>query len=1181
MRKRIGQLAAGKFECAKPILEFSEKVVEISVIEDRDETGSFTIECTNQMKIRGVVYSTNPRMECLTEQFEGEKVRIRYQFHSKGLKDGETSEGLFVIVCNQREYSLSFCAKITKLYAQSADGLIKDIDDFVRLAQNDWREAYHLFYSKNFENIISDALINEKLTYRGIVAARPTNQNLEEFLIGIHKKNPVAFSVDKSEEKFVNLTENISSNFTITKDIWGYIEIRLRTDCDFIKLSKPIITLDDFIGKTYRYDYEIEVSKMHGGKNYGRIYIDGVYQSFSIDVTAVIESADDEGKRKLYTDIKDCRMGIMELYQAYRLKHIVTGVWANETITILNHLHALLPDEPMYVLMKAQAYIINRQRQEAEWILDDFKRSWSDRKAPVWGYYLYLLTLMEREPAYVDKMTQEIEIIFRENPDSVMLFWVLSFLQEQYFDNSARKLKAIEYWVLKGCSSPYLYFEAFYVLWQDPYLLTKLDKFEIRILRWAIKKKALTKELASAIFNVVELGKGFNQIIYKLLCDAYEVVPSPENAGIICSYLIKAHRYQNIYHDWYEIAIKNELRITGLYEAYLLSMDDRKIAEVPKIIQMYFQYDSSLPYRKLAVLYNNIVAAKETEPEVYMKYQRSMGHFAMQQVELGHMDDNLAVLYDDMIDLGFINEELAHALSNIIFTNKLVVFDKRIVRAIIYQNQIDEPQIVPVVDQAAYFQLYSNDYVIIFEDKKGYRYADSISYRLQKLMNAHKYINKCIALAPFELPYMVYKFKNRLAHEQFTNEDKQFFVPILFNRLISPSYRATLLPEVLRFYHEGQYDDTVKELLQKCSYDTLSVLDRRYLMDMLVWNHMFDEAYDLVKEYGIDQLSPSSKTALAVYEISVSKGDEDDLLMPLVVSTFTAGKYNDAILKYLVDRYIGPTDVMIEIWNAAENFEIDSTSLCERIIEQALYVQKDPNSVYDIFKSYCANSGKELIVLAYISAVCHDFLIDDKKADDDIFDVVESRYISDRQLNDACLLALLKHYSKIDEITHEQYLIEDELLASYTQQNMFFKFYSRLDRRLIEKYHLYDKVFLQFKGLPKQHIVLHYSRDEDGNDFEVEEMTDVYDGIYVKSFVMFFGEMIRYYITLEDGESVEVKEKSRITNNNVYKEDEISRYNIINQMIISQTLLDEDTLRHNMQQYFEYDELTKQIFTIL
>ena len=446
MRARIGQIAAGRFNGTKPILAFSEETIDLSVIEGRSEAGSFVIESTNQIKICGIVYSTNPRMECLNPHFEGEKVRIRYQFNSKGLAEGDTCEGKFVIVCNQIEYSLYFCARITRLYAEASTGAVKSLDDFTRLAASNWDEAYHLFYNRNFLNTIPYDNVYERLTYEGFAYARPSGQNMEEFLIGVNKKQPVSISVDKSEEIFMASKEPQSGCFTITKDNWGYTEIRLRTDCEFIKLSKPVLTLDDFIGKTYLYEYIIDASAMHAGRNFGRIYIDGVYQSFTIDITAGVR--DDDGSISdiaVTKDIKECMVGIMELYTGFRLKRIVTGVWANETISILNHLHALMPDEHMYELMKAQAFIINRQRQEAKWILDDFKHSNPDKKAPIWGYYLYLMTLLEREPSYVDNMTHEVELIFYENPDSVLLFWVLLFLRDQYFDDSAGKLKDTGY----------------------------------------------------------------------------------------------------------------------------------------------------------------------------------------------------------------------------------------------------------------------------------------------------------------------------------------------------------------------------------------------------------------------------------------------------------------------------------------------------------------------------------------------------------------------------------------------------------------------------------------------------------------------------------------------------------------------------------------------------------------
>jgi hypothetical protein len=1181
VRARIGQIAAGRFNGTKPILAFSEETIDLSVIEGRSEAGSFVIESTNQIKICGIVYSTNPRMECLNPHFEGEKVRIRYQFNSKGLTEGDTCEGKFVIVCNQIEYSLSFCARITRLYAEASTGAVKSLDDFTRLAASNWDEAYHLFYNRNFLNTIPYDNVYERLTYEGFACARPSGQNMEEFLIGVNKKQPVSISVDKSEEIFMASKEPQSGCFTITKDNWGYTEIRLRTDCEFIKLSKPVLTLDDFIGKTYLYEYIIDASAMHAGRNFGRIYIDGVYQSFTIDITAGVR--DDDGSISdiaVTKDIKECMVGIMELYTSFRLKRIVTGVWANETISILNHLHALMPDEHMYELMKAQAFIINRQRQEAKWILDDFKHSNPDKKAPIWGYYLYLMTLLEREPSYVDNMTHEVELIFYENPDSVLLFWVLLFLRDQYFDDSAGKLKDIKYWVLRGCSSPYLYIEAYYLISQDPYLIKELSVFELRILSWAVKEKALTKELAGAIFEAVDLAGGFDNRVYELLTAAYEICPEAEYVGIICSYLIKGHKNDTCFHKWFELGIENKLRLTGLYESYLLTMNDRQISPVPKVIQMYFSFDNKLPYRKLAVLYNNIIAAKETEPEVYHKYRKAMGRFAMDQVQLRHIDDNLAVLYEDMLELGFINEELSAAFSDIIYTHKLIVFDKRIVRAIIYQNEMKEPQIVPVTDQCAYFELFSNDYVILFEDSRGYRYVKSISYRLQRLMDAEKYLDRCISLSPDRPQYIVSHFKNVRDYSDFTKDDLKLFKPVFYSESFSDSYKAVMGYRILKYCQLHDYEDYVRPFLQSINFDTLQKDARKYLIDMLVSNRLYEKAYDMAMEYGIDMLAAASKVVLCENALKVQHVD-DDFMVQLAISAFKTGKYSDLVLKYLCENYTGPTDELINLWHAADKFSISSMKLDERILEQGIYTQIEPEKISDIFMEYYKRAGNEKLILAYISLVAHGYLHSGGCKADFIFDIIEKRFIGNRTLNDACQLALLKHFAEKTDITQAELEIEDTLLKYYIYNNMYFDFFARLDYRLLEKYFLYDKAFLQYESTPGTHVVLHYSRDEDGEEFNSEDMVEMYDGIYVKTFVIFFGELIRYYITEEHDNSIEVKESNRLTCNNIPGDNDHSRYNLINEMIISDTLSDETTLKSNIDEYKRLDAATKQLFKLI
>ena len=1183
MRKRIRQIARGKFEYEKPSLSLPDEELNIQVIEGQECAGNFTITSTNHVPVRGVVYSTSPRMECLTPQFEGEEVRIRYQFYSKGLVEGQEEKGDFVIVCNQSVYSLSFCVSITKLYAETSAGPVRNLYDFTCLARDNWSEAYQLFYHKSFANIIKAKEVKEALIYQGILGAKPSPQNMEEFLIGIRKKNKIGFSLDQAECRLDAVEETLQQSVEIKKDEWGYLELHVSSDADFIRLSEKKITTEDFLGSAYTLKYLIDYDKMHAGNNYGRIIVKSIYESHVLEVYAHKGTKTEDKAVSIRTEIRECKAGIMELYQAYRLKKIVTGVWANETVEILNHLHAILPDEPMYVLMKAQALVINRQRQEAEWILEAFKRDWTDRHAPEWGYYLYIMTLMEREPSYVDRMTHEIEVIFHENPDSALLFWVLLFLEEDYYNNSAHKLKAIEHWVMDGCASPYLYIEAYYLIWQDPYLLTKLGNFEIRILRWAIRHQALNQDLAAQIFQVAQPNTGFDATVYELLCAAYEVDSSPENVGFICSYLIRAQKFDVCYHNWFEMGIELELRITSLYEAYLLSLDERAIGHVPKIIQMYFQYDSNLPYRKMAILYNNIIASRKSDPETYAKYQRTMGHFAMEQVEQEHMDDNLAVLYEDMLDLGLVNEELAHCLARILFTRKLIVFDRKMVRAIIYQKPLKEPQIVPIVEQAAYFQLYSDQYVILFEDEKGRRYVSSVSYRLENLMKPDSYLEKCMPLAPDELPYIISYFEKKPNYLTYSKEDEKYFARILFAKELDAVYQADMAQEILRYYQTKGPQDLVTDYLKQANYETMPQAVRQYMMEMLVDNHLYEEAYSCMEIYGMDQFGMAAKVTLASYKIRQLAEEEeaDEKVLLLAANAFGNKKYNDSILDYLCRFYNGPSQMMLRLWRAAREFEIPTFELEERILVQMMYAQEPLTDAENIFAHYYEADGRDLVVLAYISARAHAYFVEDEPLSEDALLVITDRSKRHMELNDACCLALLKSLAQISQPDDEQFAMEDALLAEYTCRNMNFAFYKRLDKRLVHKYHLYDKVFLEYRTSPKKHVVLHYSRDEDGENFVKEDMPDVYDGIFVKQFVLFFGEMVQYYITEEYGNQVEVTQSSRLTSTDVYSQKDESRYNLLNQMLMSSTLQDEKSLYHNMKQYAGFDEVTKKVFKLL
>lgn len=470
MRKRIQQLANGKFDNNGPKLSLSTEKIELEVLEGKDETGSFVITSTNQVKMRGIIYSSNPRMECLTPQFEGEEVRIRYQFHSEGLIEGDIQKGEFFIVCNQGEYNLSFVVSISRLYADSSFGKIKNLDDFCRLAKENYDEAYRLFYSSNFKNLIRED--KDRILYEGLRMQPQAALIVETFLTASHHKKKVEVTFEETEKSFYGVQEQRKEQLEIQKPQWGAVRIHVSSDADFLIPGKQIITENDFIGSTCFYEYYIDADAMHAGKNFGRLCFELPDQSFLYTVTASSKEREEEREVSEHREAGQARTELMQLYIDYRLKRIVTGVWAKSSVELLDHLAILEPEEPMHRLMKAQALLINRQKQEASWILTDYKRECLDRTTPVWGYYLYLCTLMEREESYVDRLTEEIEQIFHHYPDNSMLFWILLFVKDEFYRNSSRRFKAIEQWIGRGCHSPYLYLEAYYLIWQDPYLLS-------------------------------------------------------------------------------------------------------------------------------------------------------------------------------------------------------------------------------------------------------------------------------------------------------------------------------------------------------------------------------------------------------------------------------------------------------------------------------------------------------------------------------------------------------------------------------------------------------------------------------------------------------------------------------------------------------------------------------------
>ena len=133
MKEVINRLLEEHFEDGKSSLDFSCTNIELSIEKGETKEGSFRIYSRQGSLTKGLVYTTDNRMECLTTQFVGNDEEIAYRFHGENVREGEEIKGEFSIISNHGEYSLPFTVQVEKKELAFSLGEVKNLFHFACL----------------------------------------------------------------------------------------------------------------------------------------------------------------------------------------------------------------------------------------------------------------------------------------------------------------------------------------------------------------------------------------------------------------------------------------------------------------------------------------------------------------------------------------------------------------------------------------------------------------------------------------------------------------------------------------------------------------------------------------------------------------------------------------------------------------------------------------------------------------------------------------------------------------------------------------------------------------------------------------------------------------------------------------------------------------------------------------
>ncbi|MCI9124609.1 MAG: hypothetical protein HFH35_11110 [Eubacterium sp.] len=1182
MRKRIEELAEGVIPYEHPQVVFSKEKLELEAVEGQGVTDSFQITSKNAMVMRGIVYSSSVRMECLTPQFEGKETEIKIRYHADGMREGDIATGDLYVVCNGGEYRLSYAVTVTRVYAETDAGRIKNLSDYTKLARHEWLEAYQLFRSPAFQNILAKKDYKASLLYGGFTNSSVTERTMEEFLIGIGKKERVRFTLEKRSAEFFSARSPFEEKVHVQKEGWGFLEVRIYSSDDFLVPLKTYLTDRDFAGSSYPLHFYIDTSKMHAGNNFASIYLENDTQKEEFQVWVSADSLEN-GKDRTYRKAQRIQFLLTKCYVDYRLGKLVTGEWTKQTLDLIRQLEKLRMDDDWHMLFKAYALQRNKQRQDAEWLLRDFRQKFKDKKKPLWAFYSYLRLQNEKEPVVVDQLLTEIEAIAKRYAAHPMMFFLTLRLNGVLRSQLSVRLRVIEERVMRGQFTPLWYVEALQVYLEQPYLLTKLDKYEILLLNWASRQAVLTRDLADQVMHLANNMRYFHPVICRILFRCYEQYPDEDMLAGVCAYLIKGQRYQPKHHCWYAKGIAENLKITGLYEAFLLTMDLYGQKPLPKVIQMYFQYNNQLAYKYKAALYVNIILHKEQEPAIYAKYTETMKQFAIDEILKGHMDDNLAVIYEEVLDKGILTQELAGPLADILYTHKFYCENPSAAYVIIIQKHIREEQRVPLIGGSAYFQLFSNDYAVILENNRGQRFVDPESCQLQKLMKPSHYIRRCLKFAPDKLQFLIHHLDGKTGLDMPQPSDVEYLQALMDAPLISRKFKSQIGPGLIRYCLSNHIEEYLEDYFALVDFAGMEREKRNVLIELMIENGWNEKAYALVGSYGYEGVDPQRLAQMLGYLLRATEAEEDAFLLELCITVLLAGARGPAMTAYLAKYYEGPSKRMMAVYKAARQAGmVDVHKLEERLLVQVLYSTEYVDGIQEVYQDYRMHNGLALILQAYRSYCMHEYVVSDTVLPQSLFLEAEKLHAEGKLRGTACRLGLLKYFSQCPSLDAAQLRGAEILLEEFIGKNMKFAFFKRLPVELCGRYQLHNRILVEYHARPDSRMRIHYRMPQVHEEFLTRNMPDRYDGIFTWEFLLFLGDELEYYIT-EETENGEYRlcESRRVPGNAYSDIKNGGRYAYINQMLILRGQGKDRELLYRMQEYGKLEIMTDKLFKVI
>ena len=729
MRERINRLAKGIIDSEFPEVKISPPEIDETVGTGGILRREFVVTSENHIHIKGLVYSSNFRIKPVKAAFGGAYNHLSYEINAEYLEDGDEISGTFYLVTNGGEMEVPYVFRVELGTSQKALSDLKTAKDFAQVAGKDMDIALRLFEYRDFGEAPFMKDLFARTVYDGLKGRLDRKREMEEFLIALNVREPLNLQIDTKERRYAELRGVLEDEIRIERGSFGYVNLEISTDCDFIELPKKRINEPDFEGIMCKVPFFVHQSHMHRGNNYGRIFISGSRESFVIPVTGFNRQGGGMPAETAFE--KEALLRFLRLRLEAETGEGDLPKLCEEMENALSEIELIKGEESFLKLFRIELCIFRREFAKAVLYLDECRdRILQERqnKKELYCFYQYLRLGIEPDEDQKESLLRLMKKYLEEDRRRFWLYLLMIKLDHRVFRKSTVLFSTLNRYYDAGVRSPFFYVWVCKAFNMAPDLMEELGPMELQVLLHCAGRGLIEQELALAISALSLAEKRFNPLYYRMLTKLYGEHPEKEVLEAICSYLIKGECRTADAFFWYEKGVGEKISLTRLYEYYLYSLPKDFSGMLPKEVLLYFSYEGSqLDISSRTILYENVLRFLEPTDPLFNEYERTIEKYATERLFESEVDLRLAVIYERMILREVIDLPMAKVFPSILRSYWVKCENDKMKYVIVcYEETVDE-QVFPLDGGVAYVPLFSERSILLFQDAYGNRYA-GISY---------------------------------------------------------------------------------------------------------------------------------------------------------------------------------------------------------------------------------------------------------------------------------------------------------------------------------------------------------------------------------------------------------------------------------------------------------------------